>query len=588
MSKLAGGQQAYPVYLTIGNISKSVRRKATRRATVILGYLPAEGFSDVTNKKTRTLLRGELLHRAMRAIMEPLEETGRNGVPMWCADGRLRRIYPLVAAFVGDWPEQNDMACTTQSGCPMCQKKNEGRGDGQRAPMRSSVQTLTLLDGFLRTKRIRSLKRYGLKPWWPWWANLPGIDFHACITPDLLHQVHQGLFKSHAMKWVYERMTKPRVDERFASMTRAKDLRHFKRGVSKVKQWTGRETKEMMKTFLAVIVEHKKIPEDLVMLIRTMLDFAYLAHSARMTETELEELEDMLSTMGRLRSILIRLGIYAGEERWDGIPKWHMVTHYPDSIRELGTPDGYNTEAPEYLHIVYVKRGWAASNKRNAIPQIIKYCQRLEALRMHRAYLDEYYGISERSGAVPPSTVLPDEEDEVVASADVKSGQRSGGGGDDDDDWEDVFEDDEDDEDAGEEVEVGGETEASDLPLEVEYPHPIHALAMWPTQKGLCERDLIDQYGASDLLPALKVFLGQSPCGQRLFLLPSDLFDVWHKLTLNHLPLFFAPDEPLHRDVVRAQPAIADGHGGLRRQPTFDTALFLKDPDAFGPHRKSY
>ncbi|KAF8600699.1 hypothetical protein BDV93DRAFT_414020, partial [Ceratobasidium sp. AG-I] len=70
------------------------------------------------------------------------------------------------------------------------------------------------------------------------------------------------------------------------------------------------------------------------------------------------------------------------------IPKWHMISHYADSICELGTPDGYNTESPEYLHIVYVKRGFAASNKRDAIPQIIQYCQRLEALRIHRAYLD--------------------------------------------------------------------------------------------------------------------------------------------------------------------------------------------------------
>jgi hypothetical protein len=338
----------------------------------------------------------------------------------------------------------------------------------------------------------------------------------------------------------------------------------------------------MMKTFLAVIAEDKKVPEDLTKLVRALLNFAYLAHSAQITDMEVDELDDALLEMQSLKKVLVRKEIYENIARLDDIPKWHMVTHYPECIRELGTPDGYNTEAPEYLHIVFVKRGWTASNKRDAIPQIIQFCQRLEAIRMHRAYLEDFYGASKPDGKPRTTAVLVDEEEEEVC-VDAKKGA----GHEEEEDWDDIFEDEEDD-DEGDDDDVGveGEPSPSDLASDIEYPNPIHALAMRPTRTKLCGSDLAEEYGARDLLPALKGFLGAAPHGQRLFLLASDFFDVWHKVTLNHLPLSFAPNEPLQRDVIRAQPATPDGRGGMRRQPTFDTVLFLNDPNAFGLHRK--
>lgn len=35
-----GGKMAYPVYLTIGNIPKEIRRKPSHRAHILLTYLP--------------------------------------------------------------------------------------------------------------------------------------------------------------------------------------------------------------------------------------------------------------------------------------------------------------------------------------------------------------------------------------------------------------------------------------------------------------------------------------------------------------------------------------------------------------------
>jgi hypothetical protein len=124
---------------------------------------------------------------------------------MRCADGYLERVYPLLAGFVGNWLEQNDMACMIQSGCQKRLKQWCGQGDEQTGALWTCVSTLAAISQYLETGNMSAIDQQVLKPWWPWWANLPSIQFLGCITPDLWHQLHKGLFKDHMMKWVQSR-----------------------------------------------------------------------------------------------------------------------------------------------------------------------------------------------------------------------------------------------------------------------------------------------------------------------------------------------------------------------------------------------
>ncbi|KAF8599489.1 hypothetical protein BDV93DRAFT_511623 [Ceratobasidium sp. AG-I] len=584
MTTMSGRRSAYPVYLTIGNISKDIRRKETKHTTVIIGYLPMDKFDDIPSDSLRTRMKGELLHCAMASIMEPLEEAGRSGVEMWCADGWQHRVYPLLAAFVGDWPKQNEMACTVQSGCPKCLKAPKRQGDERAAAARTRVSTLLAIDRFLETGRKRALSTLNLKPWWPWWANLPAAEFARCIAPDLLHQLHWGMIKGHAVKWIQRKLGKGRVDERFASMTRAQDLRHFKNGISTVEKWTGHEVKEMEKILLPIVAEHQRLPDDLVKFLRVLLNFCYIARAARMTNHELEELGGAYAEMHRLKEVLVSSGIYQGLGRLDGIPKWHMLSHYVDSICELGTPDGYNTESPEYLHIVYVKRGWDESNKREVIPQLIDYCQCLEALRIHRAYLNDYYGVEEDERQRGPRTtaVFVDDEEGEYDPGDPRMQGGEGGmqGEPEGESLDDVDEGADDDEE-----ERGRRGPAGSDATGLEHPDPEFAIAVRPTRTATLQQ-LVADYGATSFERALRSFL--LPYARSCYLiLPFDDFSVWHKLTLYHRLHSFAPDEPLHRDVIRVRPSTPDAQTNpIRRcEPVFDTVLFIHNNQKIGLHR---
>ncbi|KAH9166783.1 hypothetical protein EDB89DRAFT_1910440 [Lactarius sanguifluus] len=47
------GKAAYPVYLTIGNIPKAVRRKPSRHAQLLIGYIPTTKLEGITNQAAR-------------------------------------------------------------------------------------------------------------------------------------------------------------------------------------------------------------------------------------------------------------------------------------------------------------------------------------------------------------------------------------------------------------------------------------------------------------------------------------------------------------------------------------------------------
>ena len=51
---------AYPVYLTIGNLPKSIRRKPSRQGQILLAYLPTSRLLHISNKAARRRTQANL------------------------------------------------------------------------------------------------------------------------------------------------------------------------------------------------------------------------------------------------------------------------------------------------------------------------------------------------------------------------------------------------------------------------------------------------------------------------------------------------------------------------------------------------
>ncbi|KAE9384516.1 hypothetical protein BT96DRAFT_764770, partial [Gymnopus androsaceus JB14] len=126
LTQFSGNKSAYPVYLTIRNLPKSLRRKPSARACVLIAYLSVDKPSDGLSKTALRVRNYELFHRSMATILEPLKAAGKPngpGVEMVGGNGAVRRVYPILSTYVADYPEQCLITCTKSGTCPRCRQK---------------------------------------------------------------------------------------------------------------------------------------------------------------------------------------------------------------------------------------------------------------------------------------------------------------------------------------------------------------------------------------------------------------------------------------------------------------------------------
>ncbi|KIK60606.1 hypothetical protein GYMLUDRAFT_123737, partial [Collybiopsis luxurians FD-317 M1] len=214
----------------------------------------------------------------------------------------------------------------------------------------------------------------------PFWVGFPLVDIHRCITPDVLHQLYQGVLK-HLIWWVQEVMGEGELDCRIRSLPPACGVRHFENGISALAQVSGTERKHMIRILLSCLVG--KIDPKGIIACRSLLNFAHLAQYPSHDEETLGYMQEELDNWHKHRSYFIEKG-----PREDfNIPKFHSLLHYIDAIRWFGTTDNYNTEMFERLHIDFAKEGWRASNKRDHFPQMVKFLSRQEKIASHDFYL---------------------------------------------------------------------------------------------------------------------------------------------------------------------------------------------------------
>jgi hypothetical protein len=119
LSNFTGDKTTWPVYLTIGNIKKSIQRKPTAHASILIGYIPVSKLEFFSKSKCQ-FAGYQLFHNCMRSLLDPLREAGKNGIDMVCADGFIHRAYLILSAYVADYPEQCLMACNNERRCPHC------------------------------------------------------------------------------------------------------------------------------------------------------------------------------------------------------------------------------------------------------------------------------------------------------------------------------------------------------------------------------------------------------------------------------------------------------------------------------------
>ena len=380
--------------MTIGNIPKEIRRKPSSRAYILLGYLPTTRLEYITNKARKRRILANLYHACVSRILAPLESAGVDGIWMSTGSGDLYRAHPILAAFIGDYPEQMLVTLGLNGDCPRCPKDRDNLGEyDDDTGINASLRDLDKIRDALGTfdidasQFLKACASIRLKPTpRPFWLKLPFLYIHRSITPDILHQMYQGVMK-HIIKWIISALGSTEIDARCRRMPPNHNIRVFTRGISSLSRVTGQEHDQMCRFLLGLVVD-VRLPNGLsnarlLRCVRAIMDFLYYSQYSIHTNTTLELMQDALNRFHTNKDIFIDLGV---RDHFN-IPKVHFMSHYIDLITLFGTTDNFNTQYTERLHIDFAKDAYAATNKKDEYTQMTMWLERKEKIQRHEQYI---------------------------------------------------------------------------------------------------------------------------------------------------------------------------------------------------------
>ena len=355
---------------------------------MLLGYIPTTRLEHIDNKAARRCALANLFHACMHKFLSPIELYGEMGIAMVTGDGIWYRCHPILATFIGDYPEQSLVVCTYNGTCPKCIVPRDELENYSAFPLRdfnTAVAVFGLSDGDPTTFHA-ACQNATLKPTYcPFWQHLPFTNIFLSITPDVLHQIHQGVTK-HLVRWLTS-LASDEIDVRCRRFPVNHNARHFHKGITGLSRPTGREHKDVCRILLRVAVDlplpGNQSSAHLNRAIRALLDFIYFSQYPVHTSESLNVLDTALRQFHENKDIFIELEV---REHFNFL-KLHSLVHYRTSISLFGMADNYNTKQSERLHIDFTKNAYHATNFKQEYEQMTAWLQRQEAVDQHAAFI---------------------------------------------------------------------------------------------------------------------------------------------------------------------------------------------------------
>ncbi|KAN0078151.1 hypothetical protein V8E55_010208 [Tylopilus felleus] len=406
VSVATGQHDYYLLYLSIGNLHNTARRAHKNGVQLIAFLAMPKTMKEYAATPSFRKFRRQLPFMSKWKLMK-------------FADGYFRWVIYSLRPYIADYEEQVLLSCIMRNWCPKCMARNKDLDVD--ALYRCQDHTNLLMEdidlGLLWDE-------YGIVgDLIPFTNDFPRADIYILLAPDILHQLIKGAFKDHLVDWIEKficgRDGSGQVQVvlndinffyRIAGVASFAGLWHFPQGRN-FKQWTGNDSKALMKVYLPAIDGH--VPPDMVCTVRAFLEFCYLVRRNTIDERTLVQIQDVLDRFYQYHKIFLEMQVITTFS----LPCQHSMKHYVDMIQMFSAPNGLCSSITESKHIKAVKEPYRRSNRNQALGQMLLTNQRLGKLAAAHSDFTAC-GMLNSHILVDQQEPLPLSENQETASAD--------------------------------------------------------------------------------------------------------------------------------------------------------------------------
>ena len=386
-----GDKELHAVYLTSGNIKKNIRTKVGLGFWVLCAQVPIAKFE---NEKLQGVFTRRVLNRVLDKVCDGFKRCARHAVDFVDPDGNKRRIRTFLLAYIADLPEQQALACVRQGYAPCSYARPKELGDSVPHALRRGAETLAAIQeirdqlaeanaeadsdaeanavDYIRLFK-KAAEKYGLdgtdEPFWRDWLHADPSEF---LSPEPLQQLWK-FFWDHVRDWGVSLLGNKEFDRRLMCLQRRRGLRHFDSGITRFKQHSCREARDLFAVFLCIIAGHEKVNRGVMKAMQAFCQFVRIALYPSHSTVTLRYLDDAFKNFHRNKHHIAEAGLRNGARRRGefNIPKLEQLWHYSRLIRLLGSVPQFSAEQTERLHIDSAKEPYRHTNRRGSYPQQI-------------------------------------------------------------------------------------------------------------------------------------------------------------------------------------------------------------------------
>ncbi|KAG2362499.1 hypothetical protein BDR07DRAFT_1284465 [Suillus spraguei] len=361
VTQVTGGLEMHPVFITIGNIDSEVRSKATLRAWRCVGYMPIIKFK--VHLDYQTILQGRLWHKCIDLIFANLKAAAAEGCFMPDPFQYICYVFTPLIAHVCDLLEATMITVVSKNASPLTTATQKNFSDGTLHPPHTGWHTLQLivdicktvdpwdLDKFQKAAKAAFLSGVHMPYWHDWMYACPSVF----LASKILHTGHKFFF-DHPLNWVKETVGNQELDACFTVQHKRVGTRHFAKGITHIKQMTGRDHREIQCTIIASIAG--AAPPRFIYAICALVDFIYLAQNPVHSPDSLKAMTQALSNFHSFKDAIVdaeaRRGKNGPKEDFF-IPKLKLLQSFCRMVERLGSLMQFSADVTERLLITHCK-----------------------------------------------------------------------------------------------------------------------------------------------------------------------------------------------------------------------------------------